>query len=118
MSDNNQTINYCRVGPHYQNGIAKSDIKQIIEKTRTMLIHAKYIWPEVIQPCLWPFLLKQAEFNLNNLRLGKSGNCAPIILLLSTTKSTSGIIIHLVDWCTHSIQDYKVPVLFQNGTIE
>ena len=38
-----------------------------------MLIHAKHWWPEVIQPCLWPFALKQAEFNLNNLRLGKSG---------------------------------------------
>ena len=29
--------------------------------------------PEVIQPCLWTFVLKQAEFNLNNLCLGKSG---------------------------------------------
>ena len=38
-----------------------------------MLIHAKHRWPEDIQPCLWPFALKQAEFNLNNLRLGKYG---------------------------------------------
>ena len=38
-----------------------------------MLTHAKNKWPEVIQPCLWSFALKQAEFNLNNLRLGKSG---------------------------------------------
>ena len=38
-----------------------------------MLRHVKHQWPEVIQPCLWPFALKQAEFNLNNLRLGKSG---------------------------------------------
>ena len=36
-----------------------------------MLIHANHRWPEVIQPCLYPFALNQAEFNLNNLRLGK-----------------------------------------------
>ena len=38
-----------------------------------MLIHVKHWWPEVIQPYLWPFALNQVEFNLNNLRLGKSG---------------------------------------------
>ena len=38
-----------------------------------MLIHEKHWWTEVIQPWLWTFSLKQAEFNLNNLRLGKSG---------------------------------------------
>ena len=42
-----------------------------------MLIHANHRWPEVIQTCLWSFVLKQAEFNLNNLRLRKYGKlCA------------------------------------------
>ena len=73
VSDNNQTISYCGVGAHFQNGLAKAAIKQLTEKVRTILIHVKYQWPEVIQPCLWPFMLKQAEFNMNNLRLSKSG---------------------------------------------
>ena len=38
-----------------------------------MLIHVNHQWPEFIQPFLWPFALKQVEFNLNNLCLGKSG---------------------------------------------
>ena len=37
-----------------------------------MLNHVNCRWPEVIQTCLWTFALKQAEFNLNNFRLGKS----------------------------------------------
>ena len=37
-----------------------------------MAVDAKHRWPEIIQPCLWPFALNQAEFNLNNLCLGKS----------------------------------------------
>ena len=73
VSDNNQTISYCGVGLHFQNRIAETAIKQLKEKARTMLIYANHRWPEVIQPFLWPFTLKQAVFNLNNLRLGKSG---------------------------------------------
>ena len=73
VSDNNQTIRYCGVGAHFKNGIAEAAIKQLTEKASKILIHAKHQWPEVIQPCLWPFALKQAEFNLNNFRLGKSG---------------------------------------------
>ena len=37
------------------------------------MIHVKHQYTDFIQPCLWPFLLKQAEFTLNNLRLRKSG---------------------------------------------
>ena len=72
VSNNKQTIRYCRVVSHFQNGIAEANIKQLTEKARTMLIHAKHSWLEVIQPYLWPFALNQVEFNLNNLRLGKS----------------------------------------------
>ena len=29
VSDNNQTISYCRFGAHFQNGIAEASIKQL-----------------------------------------------------------------------------------------
>ena len=61
--DNNQKIIYCGVRAHFQNGISEAAIKQLTEKTRTMLIHVKHQWPEVIQPCLWPFSLRQAASN-------------------------------------------------------
>ena len=73
VSNNNQTISYCGVGAHFQNGISEAAIKQLTGKSRIILIHAKHRWPEVIHPCLWPFALKQAEFNLNSLRQRKSG---------------------------------------------
>ena len=62
VSDNNQTISYCGVGSHFQNGIAEAAIKQLTEKVRTTMIHTKHQFPEVMQPCLWPFALNQAEF--------------------------------------------------------
>ena len=51
VSDNTKTISYCGVRSHFQNGIADTAIKQLTEKARTILIHAKNRWPEVIQPC-------------------------------------------------------------------
>ena len=42
VSDNNQTINYCGFGVHFQNGIAEAAIKQLIEKAKTMMIHEKH----------------------------------------------------------------------------
>ena len=53
VPNNNQTISYCGVGAHFQNRISKAAIKQLTEKARTMLIHEKHRWPEVIKPCLW-----------------------------------------------------------------
>ena len=71
--DINQTISYCGVAVHFQNGIAEAAIKKITEKASTMMIHAKHLWLEVIKSCLWTHALKQGEFNLNNLCLEKSG---------------------------------------------
>ena len=73
VSHNNQTISYCGVRAYFKNRIDEATIKQPTEKERTILIHAKNQWPEVIQPCLWPSVLKQAESNLNNLCVAKSG---------------------------------------------
>ena len=42
VSDNNQTISYCGVGAHFQNGTAKDYIKQLTQKARTMLIHVTH----------------------------------------------------------------------------
>ena len=39
VSDNNQTISYCGVGSHFQNVIAEDAIKQLTDKSMTMLIH-------------------------------------------------------------------------------
>ena len=41
VSDNNQTISYYGVGVHFQNGIAEAALKQLTDKSRKMLIHAK-----------------------------------------------------------------------------
>jgi hypothetical protein len=36
-----QTISFCGVNAHFQNGIAEKIIRDIQEQARTMLLHAK-----------------------------------------------------------------------------
>ena len=39
-----QTITFCSVGMHHQNGIAKRRIRDITENARTSLLHAAHRW--------------------------------------------------------------------------
>ena len=69
----NQSISFCAVGAHHQNGIIERHIGMLTEKTRTLLLHAKRMWPEMIGPLLWPFAWKAAEFRYNLLHLDAKG---------------------------------------------
>ncbi len=63
----NQSITFCGVGGHHQNGIAECKIKESTLGAQTLLLHAKRMLPEYISTILWPFALKCAEDRLNNL---------------------------------------------------
>jgi hypothetical protein len=63
----NQTITFCGVGSHHQNGIAERKIKELTLGARTLLLHAKLVLPEYISTILWPFAWKCAEDRLNHL---------------------------------------------------
>ncbi len=56
--DNDQSITFCGVGGHHQNGIAERKIKDLTLGARTILLHAKQMLPEYISTILWPFALK------------------------------------------------------------
>ena len=60
-----QTISFCGVGAHHQNGIAERRIRDITETTRTTLLHACHRWPGAVTTNLWPQALKNAV-NLRN----------------------------------------------------
>ena len=64
---NNQAITFCGVGSHHQNGIAERKIKDITLGGRTLLLHAKRMFPEYISTILWPFAVKCYEDRMNHL---------------------------------------------------
>jgi len=59
-----QTLSFCGVNAHHQNGIAERRIKDINEGSRTALLHAAHRWPKAIDASLWSCALK----NYVNLR--------------------------------------------------
>ena len=59
-----QTLSFCGVNAHHQNGRAENRIRDVTTNARTALLHAAHRWPKAIHPSLWPAALK----NYTNLR--------------------------------------------------
>jgi hypothetical protein len=69
-----QTISFCGVNAHFQNGMAERKIRDLQEHSRTMLIHASKRWPKAINTNLWPYALRMSNDILNespNMITGK-----------------------------------------------
>jgi Reverse transcriptase (RNA-dependent DNA polymerase) len=84
IKDKGQTISFCGVNAHFQNGIAKKRIRDLQEAARSQLLHAKHRWPSPVDTCLWPYAIRYANDVHNSTpRLGRS--LTPIELFSSTT---------------------------------
>jgi hypothetical protein len=56
-----QRLSFCGVNAHFQNGIAERKIRDLQDRTRTMIVHAKHHWPDAITSNLWPYALRLAN---------------------------------------------------------
>ena len=74
INADNQTITFCGVGAHHQNGVIERQIRVVTEKDRTLLLHAQRHWPECVDTMLWPFAVKAAIDRLNNLQIDLDDN--------------------------------------------
>ena len=62
-----QTLSFCGVNAHHQNGRAESRIKDVTTGARTALLHAAHRWPKAINAALWPAALKHYTNTRNAL---------------------------------------------------
>ena len=62
-----QSISFCGVGAHHQNGVAERRIRDLTEHARTMLLHATHRWPQAINAHLWPYALRLAAHIRNHV---------------------------------------------------
>ena len=79
-----QSISFCAVGHHAQNGIVEKKIGLLTESARTMLLHAERLWPEAISTVLWPFALKLAAHIHNHCHVSGTGS-SPASLFMNTS---------------------------------
>ena len=78
-----QSISYCGVGAHHQNGIAEKQIRDLAESARKMILYAESRWPSAINTALWPYTLRQAQELMNSLPYNEDGH-SPIETFLGT----------------------------------
>jgi hypothetical protein len=60
-ADKGQTLSFCGVNAHFQNGMAEKRIRDLQDAARTMIIHAQKRWPDAISVPLWPYALRTAN---------------------------------------------------------
>ncbi|KAL7478813.1 hypothetical protein ACHAW6_008183 [Cyclotella cf. meneghiniana] len=79
-NEQQQTITYCSMNAHFQNGVAKRAIRDITEAAQTMLLHAKARWPSAVHLSLWPYAVRMAVYVHNTVPILSSlaaGNTIP-----------------------------------------
>ncbi len=65
-----QQLSFCGTNAHFQNGIAERKIRDLQDRARTMIVHAKHHWPDAITSNLWPYALRLAN---------EGSRCIPIL---------------------------------------
>ncbi len=60
VEDANQTMTFCAVNAHHQNGVAERRIQDLTDRARAMLVNARHKKPFATDN-LWPFALRHAS---------------------------------------------------------
>jgi hypothetical protein len=87
VSSKDQSITYCGVNAHWQNGICEKRIRDLQELTTTKLLHAEAKWPKVITSNLWPYAFRCANDAMNTTPRTKDRKL-PIHLLTGSDAPT------------------------------
>jgi Reverse transcriptase (RNA-dependent DNA polymerase) len=61
-----QSISFCGVNAHWQNGIAERRIRELQDQARTNLVYASHRWPNAVSVHLWPYAVRHVNEVFNS----------------------------------------------------
>ena len=73
IQEGKQTITFCSVNAHHQNGRAEKRLRDLRESGRTQLLHAISRWPQAFNTHLWPYAVRVANDIRNRIVDRKDG---------------------------------------------
>ena len=111
-----QTISFCGVGAHHQNGFSENTIKQLTLTGQTLLLHAQRFWPEYISLMLWTFAFLAAAYHMNNLHIDLNGETPEMKFSSAIGTATQlkdfhtfGCPVYVLDSCLQDAGGHGVP---------
>jgi transposase InsO family protein len=70
-----QTISFCGVGAHHQNGKAEKRFGDLQRRATTLLLHAQRRWPEAVNSQLWAYAIRAANDSRNYSPTNEQDTC-------------------------------------------
>jgi hypothetical protein len=102
-----QSLTFCGLGDHQQNGITESKIKHLTLSGRILLLHTQHHLPEYITTMRWRFVLLAAVDCMNNLHIDIEGN-SPETTFLKVSGWTTRVGNFHIFGCTVYVLDSKL----------
>ena len=88
-----QSISYCGVNAHNQNGKTEKRIRDLQVQGRVMLIHYIHKWRDAVAPQLWPYAIRLANEVVNLTPRSKYG-AVPLSLFAKSNDPPSLETLH------------------------
>ena len=73
VNGKDQKITFYGVGTHHQNIIIENKNKILTTGGRTLLLHGRRMWPNIIDEMFWPFAIKSVSERLNIFQVDLTG---------------------------------------------
>jgi hypothetical protein len=91
-----QRVTHCGVNAHFQNGIAERRIRDVQDRGRTMIVHAKHHWPDAIETCMWPYATRPTILRSTKFRkiwpIQSASRQPPILIPCTYTRRSANLI--------------------------
>ncbi len=80
INEKGQSISFCDVRAHHQNGFIENKNKKLTLGARSLLLHGMCHWPQMVDTMFWPFAIKGMAEWMNSLHIDPDSNTPELLM--------------------------------------